>query len=94
MAMVNRIVGAMIRLGELSVDELKWTDQKDSAGFTNPSTPVLTMYRDDREVTAVCITWRRLERLDQLPARRKTRQLIRTCYDISTGRRPAPTHRT
>ena len=91
-AMVNRIVGAMIRLGELEVDELRWTDHDDTAGFTNPSTPVITLYRDAIEVTAVCITWRRLERLDQLSARRKTRALIRACYEVSTGRRPVPTH--
>ena len=93
MAVVNRIVGAMIRLGEIEVDEVRWTDHDDAAGFTNPSTPVVTLYRGEHEVTAVCITWRRLERLDQLPARRKTRDLIRACYEISTGRRPAPTHR-
>ena len=83
--MVNRIVGAMIRLGEIEVDEVRWTDHDGAAGFTK--------YRGEHEVTAVCITWRRLERLDQLPARRKTRDLIRACYEISTGRTPAPTHR-
>jgi hypothetical protein len=94
MAAVNQIVGVMIRHGEIAVNRLHWTDTAaSSSSFTNPSTPVVTLYRDDREVTAVCITWRRLERLDREDARQKTRHLIRQCYEISTGRRPAPTHR-
>lgn len=66
-----------------------------SAGgyVTNPSTPVVTLYQGDREVTAVCVTWRRLERLDEPMARRKVAEMIWKCAEISAGRRPTPTHR-
>ena len=48
------------------------TDPLATAGehVTNPSTPVVTLFHGDREVTAVCVTWRRLERLDEPMARR------------------------
>ena len=69
------------------------TDPLATAGehVTNPSTPVVTLFHGDREVTAVCVTWRRLERLDEPMARRKVAEMIWTCAEISAGRRPAPT---
>ena len=91
MAAVNQIVGVMIRHGKIAVNRLHWTDTAaSSSSFTNPSTPVVTLYRDDREVTAVCITWRRLERLDREDARQKTRHLIAsaTRSPLAAGPRP------
>ena len=89
---VNRIVGELIRRREIRVNRLEWTDESGEV-FTNPSTPVITLYQDDREVTSVCSTQRRLERTDEPMAQPKVAEMIRTCFQISTGQRPAPTHR-
>ena len=105
-AVVNRIVGELIRRKLLRADRVEWTpDASDTTGkptdplatnggyVTNPSTPVVTLYQDDREVTAVCVTWRRLERMAEPMARRKVAEMLWACAEISTGRRPAPTGR-
>ena len=105
-AQVNRVIGELIRRGHIRADRIEWTpelsattgsatDPLVSAGgyVTNPSTPVVTLYQDDKEVTAVCITWRRLERMNEPMARRKLAEMVWKCAELSAGRRPAPTHR-
>jgi hypothetical protein len=89
---VNRIVGQLIQRGEVKANRVEWTDDTGDV-FTNPSTPVVTLYDGEREVTAVCITQRRLERMNEPQARRKVAEMIRTCFQISSGERPAPRHR-
>ena len=58
-AVVNRIVGELIRRREIQANRIEWTDDS-GAVFTNPSTPVITLYKDDQVATAVCITQHRL----------------------------------
>jgi hypothetical protein len=53
------------------------------------STPVITLYDGEREVTAVCITQRRLERMNEPQARKKVAAMIKTCFQISVGSVPA-----
>jgi hypothetical protein len=91
-AIVNSIVGELIRRGEVRANRVEWTDNAGDV-FTNPSTPVVTLYDGERQVTAVCITWRRLERMNEPQARRKVAEMIKTCFQISSGQRPTPTHR-
>ena len=53
----------------------------------------LTPYPGNAEVKFMCITQRRLERMDEPIAKRKVAEMIRKRAEISAGRRPAPTHR-
>ena len=105
-AVVNRIIGELIRRGHVRADRIEWTpDASETTGkptdplasgggyVTNPSTPVVTLYKGDREVTSVCLTWRRLERMAEPMARRKVAEMIWKCVEISAGRRRTPTHR-
>ena len=90
-ARVNRMLGRMIRDRVLDVDQVAWTaDPADlSVGepFTNPSTPVVTLSRARREVVAVCVTWRKLEWMDEGQTYRDVEMSIRRCFAIATGSR-------
>ena len=79
------------------IDQVAWTaDSADLAvgePFTNPSTPVVTLSRARREVVAVCVTWRKLERMDEGQTYKEVETSIRRCFAIATGSRKLPTAR-
>ena len=81
-ARVLRMVRRLRSEQRLAIDGCRW---ERSDVFTNPSTPVLTLMQRSREVVSVCITWRKLERMDRGETMRIVQRSILSCYRQVAG---------